>query len=164
MQQLTGLDASFRAFETANSNGHVGGPSGAELLSVLLDLDAGGRELPAAQPFRPERRPGPAAMTVLAGARLAWRPVQTVHVANQIMRVLPPLGPAVGALVGGMLGLGRGDGAVIPTVPGRAPATPINKPITPHRRAPAPRAGRWPLTRVRTATACAAPRLVRRRR
>jgi diacylglycerol O-acyltransferase / wax synthase len=33
-----------------------------------------------------------------------------------------------------VLGLGRGDGAVIPTVPGRAPATPFNKPITPHRR------------------------------
>ena len=27
MQQLTGLDASFLAFETANSTGHVGGVS-----------------------------------------------------------------------------------------------------------------------------------------
>ena len=38
-------------------------------------------------------------------------------------------------LVGGMLGLNRGDGEVIETAPGRAPATPFNKPITPHRRA-----------------------------
>jgi WS/DGAT/MGAT family acyltransferase len=37
-------------------------------------------------------------------------------------------------LVGGMLGLNRGDGEVIETAPGRAPATPFNKPITPHRR------------------------------
>src|SRR5260370_15361687 len=32
-----------------------------------------------------------------------------------------------------MLGLNRGDGAVIATRPGRAPATPFNRPITPHR-------------------------------
>ena len=37
-------------------------------------------------------------------------------------------------LVGGMLGLNRGDGSVIATRPGRAPATPFNRPITPHRR------------------------------
>jgi diacylglycerol O-acyltransferase / wax synthase len=48
--------------------------------------------------------------------------------------VLPTLAPAVGALVGGMLGLGRGDGGVIPSTPGRAPVAPFNKPITPHRR------------------------------
>jgi diacylglycerol O-acyltransferase / wax synthase len=131
---ITGLAQGRAAVYTKIHHSAIDGASGAELLTVLLDLDPGGRELPAAKPFRPERRPGLAAMTVLAAARLAWRPVQTVHVANQIMRVLPTLGPAVGALVGGMLGLGRGDGAVIPTVPGRAPATPFNKPITPHRR------------------------------
>ena len=131
---ITGLAQSRAAVYTKIHHSAIDGASGAELLTVLLDLDPGGRELPAAQPFRPERRPGPAAMAVLAAARLAWRPVQTVHVANQVMRVLPTLGPAVGALVGGMLGLGRGDGAVIPTVPGRAPTTPFNKPITPHRR------------------------------
>ena len=33
-----------------------------------------------------------------------------------------------------MLGLNRGDGEVIQTAPGRAPVTPFNRPITPHRR------------------------------
>ena len=33
-----------------------------------------------------------------------------------------------------MLGLNRGDGEVIATTPGRAPATPFNRPITQHRR------------------------------
>ena len=33
-----------------------------------------------------------------------------------------------------MLGLNRGDGEIIPTAPGRAPVTPFNQPITPHRR------------------------------
>jgi WS/DGAT/MGAT family acyltransferase len=33
-----------------------------------------------------------------------------------------------------MLGLNRGDGEIIATAPARAPATPLNRPITPHRR------------------------------
>jgi diacylglycerol O-acyltransferase len=48
--------------------------------------------------------------------------------------MVPTLAPAVNTLVGTMLGLNRGDGGIIATRPGRAPATPFNKPITPHRR------------------------------
>jgi WS/DGAT/MGAT family acyltransferase len=51
-----------------------------------------------------------------------------------MVRVLPTLAPSVGTLVGGALGLNRGDGEVIPTTASRAPATPFNRPITPHRR------------------------------
>ena len=131
---ITGLAQDRAAVYTKIHHSAIDGASGAELLTVLFDLAPGGRELPAAQPFRPERRPTPAALAALAAARLAWRPVQTVHVANQLMRVLPTLAPAVSTLVGGLLGLGRGDGGVIRTMPGRAPATPFNKPITPHRR------------------------------
>jgi len=52
------------------------------------------------------------------------------------VKVLPTLGPAISPFVGGLLGLGNrgGDGGVIPTRTGRAPSTPFNKPITPHRR------------------------------
>jgi len=60
--------------------------------------------------------------------------VQTVYITNQLIRVLPTLSPAVSTLVGGMLGLNRGDGGVIATAPVRAPATPFNRPITQHRR------------------------------
>ena len=48
--------------------------------------------------------------------------------------MLPTLGPALSPFVGGVLGLNRGDGAVIPTAPRRPPATPFNRAITPHRR------------------------------
>jgi WS/DGAT/MGAT family acyltransferase len=40
----------------------------------------------------------------------------------------------VSPFLGGILGLNRGDGGVIRTTLGRAPATPFNKPITAHRR------------------------------
>jgi diacylglycerol O-acyltransferase len=134
---VTGLPGNRAAVYTKIHHSAVDGVSGTELLTVLFDLAPAGRELPASQPFRPERRPPPAALAglaALAAARLAWRPVQTARIGREVVRLLPALAPAVSTLVGGMLGLGRGDGAVIPTVPGRAPATPFNKPITPHRR------------------------------
>jgi diacylglycerol O-acyltransferase / wax synthase len=131
---ISGLAKRRAAVCTKIHHAAIDGASGAELLTVLLDLDPAGRDLPAARPFRPGRAPVPALLAARGAARLAWRPVQTMRIANEMVRVLPTLAPAVGLLMGGMLGLGRGDGAVIPTVPGRAPATPFNKQVTPHRR------------------------------
>ena len=101
---------------------------------MLLDLSPEGRELPAAARSGPAGRRARSRSPRSAAARLAWRPVQTVQLTNQLVRVLPTLAPAVSTFVGGMLGLNRGDGAVIATSPGRAPATPFNRPITQHRR------------------------------
>ena len=131
---ITGLAKRRVAVYTKIHHSAIDGASGAELLTVLLDLTPDGREVPASKPFRPARPPGPAMLAALAAARLAWRPVQTVRVTNELVRVLPTLAPAFSMLVGGMLGLNRGDGGVIRTAPGRAPATPFNKAITPHRR------------------------------
>jgi diacylglycerol O-acyltransferase len=131
---ITGLARRRAAVYSKIHHSAIDGASGAELLTVLLDLSPGGRELPARRPFRPVRPPGPVTLTALAAARLAWRPVQTVRITNQLIGVLPTLGPAFSALVSGMLGLNQGDGGVIPNVTGRAPATPFNRPITQHRR------------------------------
>ena len=131
---ITGLAKRRAAVYTKIHHAAIDGVSGSELLTVLLDLSPAGRELLPGKPFTPERPPGPATLAALAAVRLAWRPVQTARIANEMVRVLPTLAPAAGALVGGLLGLNRGDGEVIPTTPGRAPATPFNQPITPHRR------------------------------
>jgi diacylglycerol O-acyltransferase / wax synthase len=131
---ITGLARGRAAVYTKIHHAAIDGASGAELLTVLLDLSPSGRELPAAGPFRPEHPPALPLLAVKAAARLAWRPVQTVIITNELVRLLPTLAPAVRPVVGGMLGLNRGDGGVIATTPGRAPATPFNKPITPHRR------------------------------
>ena len=131
---ITGLARRRAAVYTKIHHAAIDGASGAELLTILLDLTPDGREVPATRPFRPARPPRPAALTALAAARLAWRPVETVRFTSEVVRFLPSLAPAVGGLVGGMLGLNRGDGEVIRTTPGRAPATPFNRPITPHRR------------------------------
>ncbi len=131
---ITGLAKRRAAVYTKIHHAAIDGVSGAELLTVLLDLSPEGRELPAPAPFRPAPPPGPLTLAALAGARMAWRPVQTVRITNELIRVLPTMAPALNTFVGGMLGLSRGDGAVIPSAPVRAPATPFNKPITPHRR------------------------------
>jgi diacylglycerol O-acyltransferase / wax synthase len=131
---ITGLARKRAAVYTKIHHAAIDGASGAELLTVLLDLSPDGRDLPPAEPFRPGPPPGPAALAALAATRMAWRPVQMVRLTNEVIRVLPTLAPTVNAVVGGMLGLDRGDGGVIASATGRAPATPFNKPITPHRR------------------------------
>jgi diacylglycerol O-acyltransferase len=131
---ITGLARRRAAVYTKIHHAAIDGASGAELLTILLDLVPEGREVPASKPFAPSRPPGPAALAALAAVRLAWRPVQTVKFTNELVKVLPTVAPAVSNLVGGLLGLNRGDGEVIRTTPGRAPATPFNRPITPHRR------------------------------
>jgi len=131
---ITGLGKRRAAVYTKIHHAAIDGASGAELLTVLLDLTPEGREPPPAEPFTPGRPPGPAALAALAAARLAWRPVQTVQLTNEIIRVIPTLAPTLSRFVGGLLGLNRGDGEVIGTTPGRAPATPFNRPITQHRR------------------------------
>src|SRR6266700_2249783 len=96
---ITGLARRRAAVYTKIHHSAIDGASGAELLTVLLDLSPDGRELPASEPFRP---PSLATLAVLAAARLAWRPVQTVRITNELVRVLPTLAPAFGTLVGGM--------------------------------------------------------------
>jgi len=131
---ITGLAKKRAAVYTKIHHAAIDGASGAELLTVLLDLTPSGRELPAPVPFRAAPPPALPALAVKAVARLAWRPVQTVRLTNELVRWLPTLAPVAGIVVGGMLGLNRGDGEVIPTTLTRAPATPFNKEITPHRR------------------------------
>jgi len=131
---ITGLAKKRAAVYTKIHHAAIDGASGTELLTVLFDLTPQGRELPPAPPFRPASPPGQPELAIRALARLAWRPVQTVQVSNELVKLLPTLAPVMNALVGGMLGLNRGDGSVIATWAGRAPATPFNRPITSHRK------------------------------
>jgi diacylglycerol O-acyltransferase / wax synthase len=131
---ITGLARDRAAVYSKIHHAAVDGVSGTELLTVLFDLTPAGREPPAAEPFQPERPPPLPVLAAKAAMRLAWRPVQTVRITNELVRLLPTLAPAASTLVGEILGLNRGDGSVIATRPGRAPATPFNRAITPHRR------------------------------
>src|SRR5580698_10939317 len=100
---ITGLAKRRVAVYTKIHHSAIDGTSGAELLTVLLDLTPTGRDLPAAEPFAPAKPPGLPALAAVAAAKLAWRPVQTVRITNELVRVLPTLAPTVNSLVGTML-------------------------------------------------------------
>ncbi len=134
MYLITGLAKGRCAVFTKVHHSAIDGASGAELLTVLLDLSPEGRELPTHDDFNPEKPPHAAVLAARAAARLAWRPIQSVQIAGQLIKAVPTLAPAVSPIVGGLLGLNRGDGGVISSPVGIAPATPFNKPITQHRR------------------------------
>ena len=131
---ITGLAEGRVAVFTKVHHSAIDGASGAELLTVLLDLTPEGRELPPTVPFAPVKGPSAGALALRTAARMAWRPVDSVRLTGGIVKAVPALAPVAGAFVGGILGLNKGDGSVISTKAGRAPATPFNKPITPHRR------------------------------
>ena len=131
---ITGLAGGRIAVYTKIHHAAVDGVSGSELLTVLLDLSRDGRELPPTAGFRPEGPPNRVALGVRAAVRLIWRPVETVKVTTGVINAVPTLAPAISSVVGRLFGLNRGDGDIIRTPIGPAPATPFNKPITPHRR------------------------------
>jgi diacylglycerol O-acyltransferase / wax synthase len=131
---ITGLAEDRIAVYSKLHHSAIDGVSGSELLTILLDLSPEGREPVPAQALSPVGPGNPLALMARAAVRLTQRPVELVRIANGVVRMLPTVAPVVSSVVGGVLGLGRGDGGVIATSPGRAPATPFNRPITPHRR------------------------------
>ncbi len=134
MYLITGLENDQIAVYTKVHHSAIDGASGAELLTVLLDLEPEGRKLPEFDDFNAIEPPASLLLAARAATRLAWRPVQTVRIAGQLVGTVPALAPVIGPIVGGLLGLNRGDGSVISSPAGIAPATPFNKRITPHRR------------------------------
>src|SRR5256885_3912664 len=56
---ITGLARRRAAVYTKIHHAAIDGVSGAELLTVLLDLSPAGREVPPSEPFTPGRPPGP---------------------------------------------------------------------------------------------------------
>src|SRR3984957_704672 len=69
---ITGLAKKRAAVYTKIHHAAIDGASGAELLTVLLDLSPDGRELPPARPFVPEAPPGLPVLAAMAATRMAW--------------------------------------------------------------------------------------------
>src|ERR1700689_5208458 len=76
---ITGLAGKRAAVYTKIHHAAIDGASGAELLTVLLDLTPDGRELPAAEPFKEASPPPLPALAAKAAPPLAWRPVRTAR-------------------------------------------------------------------------------------
>jgi len=131
---ISGLARKRLAVYTKIHHAAIDGVSGAEVLTLLLDLTPEGRPQASIPAFRPERPPGWARMLAGAGRTAALRPLDTARITRDLIRYLPAVGSAAGPVLGRMLGIGERDGSVIPTTPLRPPPTPFNRPVTPHRR------------------------------
>jgi diacylglycerol O-acyltransferase / wax synthase len=68
---ITGLARDRAAVYSKIHHAAVDGVSGTELLTVLFDLTPAGRELPAAEPFQPERPPEELALLAEAAEKRA---------------------------------------------------------------------------------------------
>ena len=142
---IHGLEGGKIGFLTKIHHAAVDGMSGAEILSILLDSDPAGREVPP--PASECGEPVPSQLEML-GRGLLGVPRQPLRALRGLPGVLPGLDdvPTLRTVPGvGRIGraafraqqrVGRGslDGGVLERTPVRAPRTRFNGRISPHRR------------------------------
>jgi diacylglycerol O-acyltransferase len=141
---IHGLAGGRVALLTKIHHSVVDGVSGNEILSVLLDSHPEGREIPPPRdPVRPDRVPSDIEM---AGRGALGMLKQPLRAARSLPATLPhltelpgvtalPGGPALSKTVGRVRSAFRRQGpSVLEATTARAPKTPFNGPISPHRR------------------------------
>lgn len=130
---ITGLAKGRAAVYTKVHHAAIDGVSGAELLTLLLDLSPEGRPEPDPAPFAPKAPPSSLRLLASAAGSLASRPLDLIRMAGDIVRAVPVVGSMVAPTLG--LSFGRGsDGEVLKGASMLPPPTPFNKPVTAHRR------------------------------
>jgi diacylglycerol O-acyltransferase len=134
MYLISGLAGGRLAVYTKIHHAAIDGVSGAELMTVLVDLAPEGEKPSAAVDFKPEPAPSAATLLARAAASIATRPVSAARIATGMARALPLVGSVLSPYVGALLGRTDRDGDVIAAAPGFAPRTPFNDEVTLHRR------------------------------
>ncbi len=114
----------------------VDGVSGGDILSALLDTSPEGRPTPAeVTPFTGEEPPGTLGLLLRSAASALGKPVHAVKVGKDLIGSSPAIAGALAGPLASLLPRRDKDGEVV--LPGarlRAPKTPFNASITPHRR------------------------------
>jgi diacylglycerol O-acyltransferase len=136
---IQGLPEGRVALLTKIHHSVVDGVSGNEILSVLLDADPAGPEIPPGTPPRPDRVPRDLAMAgrgALGLVKAPFRAARSIPGALPHLTELPgvtalPAGPTLSRTVGRFM---RQDPRVLDETTARAPSTPFNGRISAHRR------------------------------
>jgi diacylglycerol O-acyltransferase len=131
---IHGLQDDRMAVYTKVHHAAIDGVSGSELLTAVLDLTPEGRTVEAVA-WTPEREPSSLSVLGRSAVSLAGHPLRAARMSYGLARSLPGLAssaprprlPVVDKLL-------RRDDVVLPSAGLRAPATPFNKAISPHRR------------------------------
>ena len=134
---ISGLSGGRMAIYTKVHHAAIDGVSGNDILAAVLDVTPEGRDLGEAPPWKGETVPGSIPLLARSVLSLAYQPVRAARVGAAIARSLPGLAvsPARPKLpVVDRLLPRRGASAVLQQTGLRAPRTPFNRPVGPHRR------------------------------
>jgi diacylglycerol O-acyltransferase / wax synthase len=110
----------------------IDGISGNDILTAVLDTSPEGRPAEVVPDRITESAPSTLELLLRSAVSLSGHPLRGVRLAYSLAQSLPVL--AAGRLPGLDRVLGREPGLVLGPTGLRAPATPFNKPIGPHRR------------------------------
>lgn len=134
---ISGLSGGRLAVYTKVHHAAIDGVSGNDILAAVLDLAPEGRDLGEVPPWECDTVPGPVPLLARSLLSLAGHPVRAARLTGQLARSLPglALSPARPALpVVDRFLPRRGSSAVLQQTGLRAPRTPFNRPVSPHRR------------------------------
>ena len=133
---IHGLEGGRKAVYTKVHHSAIDGVSGNDILAAVLDLSAEGRPDEPAPTWECDEVPGAAALLARSAMTMAKQPLRAARMSYGLLRFAPsfatsaarPRLPVVDRL------LRRDENLVLSQTGLRAPATPFNKSISPHRR------------------------------
>ena len=133
---IHGLQGGRMAIYTKVHHAAIDGVSGNDILAAVIDLTPEGRPEEEPHPWHGEQQPGALSMLARSAWSLAGHPVRAARLSYGLAKSIPTLAasparprlPVVDRL------LGRDARVVLNTAPLRAPHTPFNAPVSPHRR------------------------------
>jgi diacylglycerol O-acyltransferase / wax synthase len=133
---IHGLTGGRKAVYTKVHHSAIDGVSGNDILAAVIDLSPEGRPDEDPPPWECDEVPGSATLLAKSAVNLAKQPVRAARLGYGLAKSLPGLAtsparprlPVVDRL------LRRDANVVLNAAPLRAPRTPFNRPIGPHRR------------------------------
>ena len=134
---IHGLQGGRTAVYSKVHHAAIDGVSGNDILGAVLDLSPEGRPDEPAPPWECDAEPSPLGMLVRSAVSLTGQPLRAARVSYGLLRSMPVLArtvprphlPVVDRLLGRDAKVVVGGGTRL-----RAPATPFNAPVGPHRR------------------------------
>jgi WS/DGAT/MGAT family acyltransferase len=128
---ISGLSGGRLATYTKVHHAAIDGVSGNDILGALLDTSPEGRELPFVE-WTHENEPGSLSLLARSALTLARQPVRATRLSLELLRSAQGLLRSSGRPRLPLID--RDPGAMLSRAGLRAPKTPFNAPITPHRR------------------------------
>jgi len=130
---ITGLSGGRAAIYSKIHHAAIDGVSGGDILTAVLDLSREGRDLPTLEVFEGERPPPAALLLARSAVTLTLQPLRAVRVATDLARSIPRIANMIGSPFTNLLA-GKDNEELLSQTGPRAPKTPFNAPLSPHRK------------------------------